>query len=344
MAYRRNRIFGLFGLSVACILMCVFSTGVAARDDGESFDIFDALQENVWYLPTDDHQALLYVTSFGHGPTVIVLHGGPGNDFNYLVDALRPLADRYRFVLFDQRGSVLSPMAEKDIGGLNMDKLVADIETLRRALGEDKVALFGHSFGTMLAMWYFKAHPDHVAGLALAASAPPDMPSFGAYLKELHKREDALRSRVIVDKTIAAAGIPAKGNAALSAQQRSDLLRIHNAAIDTVHVDRWQTFQGGGVYYNDKVDDAIGGSLPDTYSILPALLGNPIPVTVIQGDQDYIDPAGAAWTDAVAQDPNVMIEVIKDASHYSWIDDPRTFSHDLDAALKRIPKPDGRSN
>lgn len=47
---------------------------------------------------------------------------------------------------------------------------VADIEGLRLALGVEKVALFGHSFGTQLAQAYARAHPDRVERMVLAGS------------------------------------------------------------------------------------------------------------------------------------------------------------------------------
>lgn len=46
-------------------------------------------------------------------PPVIVLHGGPGADYRSLLD-LRELADEFRVVFYDQRGSGLSPRVPKD--------------------------------------------------------------------------------------------------------------------------------------------------------------------------------------------------------------------------------------
>ncbi len=45
----------------------------------------------------------LHAEVFGRegAPVVIVLHGGPGNDYRYLLP-LQALADRYRVVFYDQ--------------------------------------------------------------------------------------------------------------------------------------------------------------------------------------------------------------------------------------------------
>ena len=51
-----------------------------------------------------------------------------------------------------------------------------DLEAVRQSLGIDKVALYGVSYGTKLAMAYALAHPDHVSRLLLDSVLPPELP------------------------------------------------------------------------------------------------------------------------------------------------------------------------
>ncbi len=51
-----------------------------------------------------------------------------------------------------------------------------DLEAVRQALGVDKVALWGTSYGTKLALAYALAHPDHVERLLLNSVVPPELP------------------------------------------------------------------------------------------------------------------------------------------------------------------------
>jgi pimeloyl-ACP methyl ester carboxylesterase len=51
-----------------------------------------------------------------------------------------------------------------------------DLDAVRAALGYDKIALFGVSYGTKLAMAYALAHPDHVERLLLDSVLPPELP------------------------------------------------------------------------------------------------------------------------------------------------------------------------
>jgi proline iminopeptidase len=99
------------------------------------------------------------------GLPVLFLHGGPGAGCEPLH---RRFFDpqRYRIVLFDQRGCGQSaPHAE--LTDNTTWHLVADIETLRAHLGIDRWVVFGGSWGSTLALVYAETHPERVLGLIL---------------------------------------------------------------------------------------------------------------------------------------------------------------------------------
>src|SRR5581483_5252909 len=303
-------------------------------------DVFNQLQRNAWYLPTSDGQAQLYVTYLGRGSPVVFLHGGPGNDFQYIIDALRPHLEAHRFVLYEQRGSLLSPVPEKDISKLSIQQQVADLETLRKALGLKKLVLFGHSFGTFLALMYYEAHPDHVQGMILAGSVPPGFgrPRLAGWVKSMRPRQKALLGRMdAIAKAEKGAGLPADSRADTAEQSSIRWHIAKQAALDIVDLSRWQQVTGGQVYYNPKVDDAIGNTLPNEFDIMSTLKSHPVPITVISGDQDYIDPSGETWKSLTADNP-VVIHVMPHAGHYSWIDDPKAFSAAFENGLVRSEK------
>ena len=113
----------------------------------------------------DGHR--VYVEQCGHpeGIPVVVLHGGPGGGCS---PAMRRYFDpeAYRIVLFDQRGCGRSrPHASVEHN--TTWHLVADIETIRTALGIERWVVFGGSWGATLGLIYAQAHPDRVAYLAL---------------------------------------------------------------------------------------------------------------------------------------------------------------------------------
>ncbi|MEU8262516.1 prolyl aminopeptidase [Micromonospora sp. NPDC048999] len=113
----------------------------------------------------DGHE--LYVEEVGRpdGVPAVFLHGGPGGG---LVPAARRFfdPDRYRVVLFDQRGAGRST----PFGGLRANTtwhLVDDLEVIRARLGIDSWLVFGGSWGVTLGLAYAQAHPDRVTGLIL---------------------------------------------------------------------------------------------------------------------------------------------------------------------------------
>lgn len=117
-------------------------------------------------LAVDDiHE--LYVEECGNpdGIPIVFLHGGPGAGCeSYHRRYFDP--DRYRIILFDQRGCGRStPHAE--LKHNTTQRLVDDLEKIRQTLDIDRWALFGGSWGSTLALAYAQTHTSRVTGLIL---------------------------------------------------------------------------------------------------------------------------------------------------------------------------------
>ena len=97
-------------------------------------------------------------------PLVVFLHGGPGQGSQHFDALAGPyLEPQLRMVYYDQRGSGKSERpADRNY---SLATLVEDVEALRRALGVDKLAVLGHSFGGLLALEYALKYPEHVSHL-----------------------------------------------------------------------------------------------------------------------------------------------------------------------------------
>ena len=117
-------------------------------------------------LPVDERHTLYYEQCGNpEGKPVVLLHGGPGGGCS---DKMRRFHDpeKYRIVLFDQRGSGRST-PHADLVDNTTWHLVEDIETLRVKLGIDRWQLFGGSWGSTLALAYAETHPKRVTELVL---------------------------------------------------------------------------------------------------------------------------------------------------------------------------------
>jgi len=120
-------------------------------------------------LPVDGGRMWYKISGTGHGTPLILLHGGPGFSSFYL-KPFEALGDDRQVVRYDQLGSGKSdPTTDTTL--FTIDHFVQDLDSLRASLGCGKVDLLGHSWGTILAFEYYRAHPDHVASLILASPA-----------------------------------------------------------------------------------------------------------------------------------------------------------------------------
>src|SRR2546429_6068388 len=127
--------------------------------------------------------ARLYARRVGHGPPVVVLHGGRGAHHDSLLLQYHPRAEGRRAPLYyDQGGGGRSPVP-RDVP-VGWREHVADLETLRDHWELDRLTLLGYSWGGLLAVLYALEHPDRIARLALVSSAPVT----AAWLDEFERR------------------------------------------------------------------------------------------------------------------------------------------------------------
>lgn len=106
------------------------------------------------------------------GMPALVVHGGPGSGCG--PGARRYFdPDRYRIVLFDQRGCGRStPHAgdpATDMRHNTTGHLIADMERLRDRLGIGRWLLYGGSWGSTLGLTYAQTHPERVSAMVLSA-------------------------------------------------------------------------------------------------------------------------------------------------------------------------------
>jgi proline iminopeptidase len=106
------------------------------------------------------------------GKPALIVHGGPGS-------GCRPGQgrffdpERYRLVLFDQRGCGRStPHASDpatDMRANTTAHLIADMERLREHLGIDRWLLYGYSWGSTLLLAYAEQYPERVSEIVISA-------------------------------------------------------------------------------------------------------------------------------------------------------------------------------
>lgn len=152
----------------------------------------------------DVNHTRLYVKTAGSGEPVIVIHGGPVLDHSYMLPHLKPLAEEYRLIFYDQRLSGRSS-AEVDSSEVQLRTFIEDIESLRQKLNLQKVHLLAHSWGGLLAMNYAILYPSHIEKMILISPMAPSTELWQqeeARLAESQTSEDRLQREEIMKSAI----------------------------------------------------------------------------------------------------------------------------------------------
>lgn len=142
----------------------------------------DQLTLREGYIPAKN--AELYYRVIGEGQPLILLHGGPDFDHNYLLPDMDLLSDSFRLIYYDQRGRGKSAgkVQPKDV---TISSDVEDLESLRKYFQFKSVAVLGHSWGGLLAVEYAIRHPNRVSHLILMNTAPASHDDYVLFRQEL---------------------------------------------------------------------------------------------------------------------------------------------------------------
>ncbi|GLY86991.1 prolyl aminopeptidase [Actinoallomurus iriomotensis] len=117
---------------------------------------------------------LVYWEACGNpaGKPALVVHGGPGSGRGAWTRTYFD-PERYRVILFDQRGCGRStPHAADpatDMRHNTTGHLLTDMERLRRHLGVDRWLLYGGSWGSTLILAYAERHPERVSEIVISS-------------------------------------------------------------------------------------------------------------------------------------------------------------------------------
>src|ERR687885_1087046 len=94
----------------------------------------------------------MFVQEVGSGFPLILLHGGPGLDHTQFRPWLDPLGDEFRLLYVDERGQGKSERVDPET--LSLEVFARDVDLLAEALGLERFALLGHSFGAIVTTWH----------------------------------------------------------------------------------------------------------------------------------------------------------------------------------------------
>lgn len=287
----------------------------------------------------------------GTGQPVLMIHGGPGYPFMEPFPALEALGNDYQFIYFDQRGCGRS---ERPITGFDSDKTgkniwelmsvlgyknhLSDFEAIRQHFGQEKIVLYGHSFGAVLATLYALEYPGHVAAMILVSPAPLlsssiDFDVFQVMQEKLS--EEAL------------AGFEQFKSAYFDMTGVMEKSEDELVALNNQFGKYWMKAMNadGGDYEAPASDPALAGGFMTTgiyfsfgksWDFTKKMSNIRAPALIIHGAND-LQPQeiSAIYHDLL---PNSKMAVIEDASHFAYLEQPEIFTDIIKEFLNSIPQ------
>jgi proline iminopeptidase len=280
-----------------------------------------------WYLTTKDSVSI-YVREIKSKSidTVIVVHGGFGANHDYMLDAVRGLENKFHFILYDQRGSMLSPAP---VEKLTFQKNVNDLYELVTELKLKKVKLLCHSMGTLVGMEFAKQYPNLISHLLLTGAINPAAKSSkDIFSEQIGKNLEFLANRPEVKKV---KKYYIENKAGLTQKEKTEFWRISFAEGNIYDISKWKLLKGGQIYYNQQAS-IMAETVNWEYDYRGIL--NNLKTTVIQGQYDFLDFNLKNYKEEIKDYKNIKTRIIPNSGHNSWVDNPALFKMYLIEGLK----------
>ena len=289
-------------------------------------------EESFWTMGSG---VKLYHFGDGAGRNVLVVHGGPGFPIRKPLAGLRPLADRYRFHYYDQRGCGRSSRPVDRFtsrnyyqnlqaldAALGLGAQVADIERIRRILGDQQVVLVGHSFGAFLAALYAAEFPEHVKGMVMVGPAnllKMPLEDGGLYERMRATMPAGLKQEYdgFLRRYLDFSGIFGRSEEDLR-RLNAEFRKYYAAAGGKPPADEDGADNGGWMVF------AMYFSMGRRHDYRPAMHAVAAPVLVVHGDKDLLPESSSR--DFAAAFPKSSVAVIRNAGHFPFDDQPEEFA------------------
>ncbi|WP_421723295.1 alpha/beta fold hydrolase [Bauldia sp.] len=236
---------------------------------------------------------LSFVATDGDGPTVLLLHGFGADRLTWLLTQ-RAISEYASTIALDLPGHGRS---DRDVGEGTVTALSDLVAGFLDGRGTGPVHIVGHSLGGAIALDLAHRRPDLVASLFLLAPAGIGGGIDPAFLSAVVAMEtldaaSAVLGRLVIRQRLISPQMTTRVLAQMAQPGVRDALRVVADGLADLH-NR----------FGDRLD-AIGAA--------------GIPIRVLWGDGDTINPLTPACAEALA----VWLEVIDDTGHLPHIESP----------------------
>ncbi len=281
------------------------------------FQILEAPVRQVHYYET------------GRGIPLLLLHGGGGNAADWY--SLAPyLADRYRLLLVNRPGCGLTDFFDYQHSQVNLFEHAATfVRDFLDSFGIETIAMVANSMGGLFAVSFAAAYPHRVHQLVLIGH-----PAGGTRTIPFLPRLLALKgvNRVLL-YFIRKSGIEG------TKDFYQKLLVVDITRLPEIYWENtWnaQTIPGSWESFLSLLEHCVGlNGFQKRYLIHRFLQQLSQPVTFIVGDNDRWDTIENTRNLAAGM-ANATVEIVEDAGHLPWLDQPAQCGQLVLEALQKV--------
>ena len=294
-----------------------------------SYGQTDSLSAGEGFIEVTGGKVWYKIVGGGTSIPLLMLHGGRGVSSIYL-KPLEALADQRPVVFFDQLGCGNSP-GPADTSLWTIEKFVEQIAAVRKALNLKQVHLYGHSWGTMLAIDYMLGEPTGVQSLILAGPVFSIERHIQDKVKLLQTLPDSISKTIMKNEQAGTLDSPDYmpamivflGQFFARKQPWSDEL---NQAFATLN-------HGLGGYMFGPYSFRSTGTLAG-YNRTDRLGEIKLPTLLIVGEYDQCAPATAKYYQSLI--PGAELVIIENAGHLTMHDEPEADIKAIGDFLNRV--------
>lgn len=252
----------------------------------------------------------IHVAQQGEGELALVFlhyYGGSSRTWQLVMDQL---ADRYRTIATDHRGWGKSQAPDDAYG---IPDLADDAQGVIEALGLKRYVLVGHSMGGKTAQLLASRRPEGLVGVVLVAPSPPSP------------------MQVSVEQRAVMAGA--------YASRESVSWVVDNVLVGTKLSDELR---------EQVIEDSLRGAPVAKWSwpnvamredIAVQLAAIDVPVVVLSGDRDQVDPTEMLRTELLPRIPGARLEVLSGIGHLAPLEAPALVAEAIDRFAATLRKP-----
>ncbi len=294
-----------------------------------------ANSSQLWHVEED---ISLFHFSQGTGENILILHGGPGIPNKSPWKGLTPLTDSLKMHYYNQRGCGQSTLPFDRFESKNFyknltvleEKLglsahIADVERIRRILGNEKITLVGHSFGGFIAALYAAEFPERVRSLILVNPASVlELPTpFNLFdiVKQKLPAKDLQDYDHWINNYFDYKNIFSKSEAELR-QLNEEFGKFWSLV-----------YPESGLTMPEEIADKTGGwvvhainfSMGQKHDYREAMGKITCPTLILHGEKDLIPlQASVVYQNLIK---GSILKIIEDAGHFPFEENPDAFTH-----------------